>query len=134
MSTMTVPSLSAPPSVRQRTGLVLAALLSVASFGSAFLPSTPEGEVGPPPVVLWAGAVLGAVGLVAVVLTWRSGSRGALRVAAGALIISALTSVPAFFVDIPVLLKAFAAVSVLLTVAAVVLMFSSARRSASVTD
>jgi len=113
---------------------VLAALLSVASFGSAFGPSTPEGEVGPPPVVLWAGAVLGVVGFVAVILAWRSGSRGALRVAAGALIISALTSVPAFFVDIPVLLKTFAAVSVLLTVAAVVLMFSSARRPASVTD
>ena len=54
--------------------------------------------------------------------------------AAGALIISALTAVPAFFVDVPAFLKIFAAFSVLLTIAAVVLMFSSERRPASVTD
>lgn len=134
MSTMTVSSVSAPPSGRQRIGLVLAGLLSAVSFVTAFGPSTPEGEVGPPPVVLWAGAVLGAVGFLAVAVAWRSGGRSALRVAAGALIITALTSVPAFFVDIPPLIKTFAAVSVLLTVAAVVLMFSGARRPAPVTD
>ena len=51
-------------------------------------------------VVLWAGTILGVVGLVAVVIAWRSGNRAALRVAAGALIITALLSVPAFFVDV----------------------------------
>jgi hypothetical protein len=85
-------------------------------------------------VVIWAGVALGVVGLVAVVIAWRTGSRGALRVAAGSLIITALTAVPAFFVDIPAWLKAAAALSVLVTIAAVVLMFSSERRPAAVTD
>ena len=84
--------------------------------------------------MLWAGTVLGIVGLVAVVIAWRTGNRGALRVAAGAIIITALTAVPAFFVDVPAWLKAAAAVGVLLTIAAVVLMFSTQRGHATVTD
>ncbi|MEO5609626.1 MAG: hypothetical protein ABIQ61_00800 [Ornithinibacter sp.] len=118
---------------RQKIGLGLAGLLSLGAIPSVLSP-TPEGEVGPPSVVLWTGTVLGVVGIVAVVIAWRTGSRGALRVLAGALIISALTALPAFFVDIPVGLKAMAAASVLLTVAAVVLMFSSSRRPTTVTD
>ena len=112
---------------------MLAGLLSISGIPSAFTP-TPDGEVGPPLVVLWAGTVLGIVGLVAVVAAWRSGSRTALRVAAGAIIIVALTAVPAFFVDVPAFIKVMVSVSVLLTVAAVVLMFSSARRPTAVTD
>lgn len=117
----------------QRAGLVLAGLLSVANVSSAFGPQ-PDGDVGPPAVVLWAGTVLGVVGLVAVVVAWRTGSRAALRVAAGCLIITALTAVPAFFVDVSAAVKVLVSIWVLLTVVAVVLMFSSARRPASVTD
>ena len=134
MATMTSSATSTRTSRRQRVGLVLAGLLSAGNSLSAIDGPTPEGEVGPPMVVLWAGTVLGVIGLVAVVIAWRSGNRAALRVAAGALIISALTAVPAFFVDVPAFLKIFAALSVLLTIAAVVLMFSSERRPASVTD
>lgn len=134
MSTMTSTTTSTRGSSRQRAGLVLAGLLSIANALSALGSPTPEGEVGPPAVVLWAGTVLGVIGLVAVVIAWRSGNRVALRVAAGTLIIAALTAVPAFFVDVPAGIKALAAASVLLTIAAVVLMFSSDRRPASVTD
>ncbi len=133
MSTMTATSVTRTVSGRQRAGLVLGGLLSVVNIASGF-ESTPEGEVGPPDVVLWGGAVLGVVGLVAVVVAWRSGNRGALRVAAGALVITALSTMPAFFVDVPPVLKVFAAGFVLLTVAAVVLMFSSAQRPAPITD
>jgi heme A synthase len=66
---------------------------------------------------------------VAAVLAWR-GDRGALRVLAGAIIISALTGVPAFFVDVPAWLKLLVAISVLLSVAAVVLMFTPSRNAA----
>lgn len=134
MSTMTSTPSTTHGSGRQRAGLVLAGLLSLGNVLSGFGGPTPEGEVGPPPVVIWAGIALGVVGLVAVVIAWRSGSRGALRVAAGALIIPALTAVPAFFVDVPAWLKVAAALSVLATIAAVVLMFSSQRRPAAVTD
>ena len=133
MSTMTTTPPATSVSRRQKIGLGLAGLLSLGSIPSVLSP-TPAGEVGPPLVVLWAGTVLGVVGIVAVVIAWRTGSRGALRVLAGALIISALTALPAFFVDIPVGIKALAAASVLLTVAAVVLMFSSSRHPAAVTD
>lgn len=133
MSTMTETSTTTPVSARQKVGLVLAGILSVVNVASVFTPP-PEGEVGPPMVVLWVGAALGVAGLVAVVIAWRTGSRGALRVAAVALIISALTAVPAFFVDVDAVIKVLVAVAALLTVASVVLMFSSSRGPAPVTD
>jgi hypothetical protein len=117
---------------RQKTGLALAGLLSVTNIPSAFSP-TPEGQEGPPYAVLLVGALLGVVGLVAAVMAWR-GHRAALRVCAGALIVNVLLTLPAFFVDVPSWIKAAAAFSVLLTVAAVVLMFSTARRPVPVTD
>ena len=45
---------------------------------------TPDGEVGPPYVVLLVGTLLGVVGLVGVVIAWRTGSRAAMRVVAPA--------------------------------------------------
>ena len=79
------------------------------------------------------GSILGVVGLVAAIMAWR-GNSVALRVAAGAIIVITLTGLPAFFVDVPMWVKVLVGVSVLLTVAAVVLMFSGDRRSAPVTD
>jgi hypothetical protein len=117
---------------RQRVGLVIAAVLSATSVPSALFP-TPDGEEGPPYGILVLGTVLGVVGLVAVVLAWR-GSRGALRVVAGTLVINLLTALPAFFVDVPVWLKLAVGVSTLISVAAIVLMFSGARRPVAVLD
>ena len=117
---------------RQRAGLVLAGVLSATSIPSMLTP-TPDGEAGPPYGVLVLGTVLGVIGLVAVVLAWR-GNRGALRVAAGTLIINLLTALPAFFVDVPVWIKLAVGLSVLVTVTAIVLMFSGARRLVAVLD
>jgi hypothetical protein len=119
-------------STRQKIGLVLAGLINATNIPSAFSP-TPDGDVGPPYAILLLASLLGVVGLVATVLAWR-GNRAALRVAAGALVINVITSLPAFFVDVPAFIKALVALSVVVTVATLVLMFSPARRPVPVLD
>ncbi|GAA2143653.1 hypothetical protein GCM10009844_16270 [Nocardioides koreensis] len=121
------------PHGRQKAGLVLAGLYSLANIPSAFFPA-PDGEEGPPLEILVIGSLLGVVGLVAVVLAWRTGNRAALRVAAGAIIVVTLTGLPAFFVDVPAGIKLLVGLSVLLTIATVVLMFSPTRRPEPVLD
>ncbi|MDQ0635046.1 hypothetical protein QFZ40_002955 [Arthrobacter pascens] len=120
-------------SKRQKVGLVLAGLYSALNILGVLFP-TPEGQDGPPIGILIIDAVLGLVGLVAVIITWRTGNRAALRVAAGAIIIMTLTALPAFFVDVPAAIKLLVGVAVLITIAAVVLMFSPGRRSTPVLD
>jgi len=117
---------------KQKVGLALCMLYSLANIPSA-LTDPPDGETGPPLGILVIGSILGVIGLVAAILAWR-GNNVALRVAAGAIIVATLTGLPAFFVDVPMWVKALVGVSVLLTVTAVVLMFSGDRRRASVTD
>lgn len=118
---------------RQKAGLAIAGFLSLINVASAFFP-TPEGEEGPPYAILVLGTILGLIGLVAVVIAWRSGNQAAFRVAAGALIINAIASLPAFFVDVPAGIKLMVAVGLIITVSAIVLMFSSSRRPAPVLD
>jgi hypothetical protein len=118
---------------RTRTGLVIAALLGVADVVSAFFP-TPDGEVGPPLPIVLLGGLLGLVTLAAVAVAWRSGRRGALRIVAGTRVLSAISALPAFFVDVPAWLKLVVAVLVVLTVVCVVLVLAPARRPATVTD
>ena len=122
-----------PITPRTRLGLVLAALLGVADVVSAFFP-TPDGEIGPPLPIVLLGGLLGIATLAAVVVAWRAGRRGALRIVAGTRVLSVITALPAFFVDVPPLVKLLVAVVVVLTVVCVVLVLSPARRSATVTD
>jgi hypothetical protein len=133
VTTTTVSSTSAGLNGKQKVGLVLAALLSIVSIPSVLAGSPDPGEDGPPMAILVAGTVLGVIGLVAAVLAWR-GQRVALRVCAGALIVNAITGLPAFFVDIPMAIKALVAFTVVLTVVITVLLFSGDRRPAPVTD
>lgn len=118
---------------RQKAGLVIAGLLSLGNVTSVVFP-TPDGEEGPPFEVLLLGTILGVIGVVAVVIAWRNANQAAFRVAAGSLVISAITSLPAFFVDVPAGIKILVAVSVVLTVLSIVLMFSSAQRPVPVLD
>lgn len=113
-------------STRQKIGLTIAGLLSALSIPSV-LNQAPDGTVGPPLGVLILASLLGVVGLVAVVIAWRTGNRAAVRAAAGALIVPMLTGLPAFFIDVPVAVKAILAIRTLVTITAVVLMFSPAR-------
>ena len=117
---------------RQKAGLALALLIGAANIPSVFSP-TPEGEEGPPYAVLLVGAVLGVITIVSAVMAWR-GNRPALRVCAGSLVVNVLLTLPAFFVDVPSWIKAASAFFTLLTIAAIVLIFSTARRPVPVTD
>jgi|1186.fasta_scaffold29770_3 hypothetical protein len=125
--------MSSPLTTRTRVGLVLAVVLGLADVVSAFFP-TPDGEVGPPLAIVILGGVIGLATLAAVAVAWRSGRRGALRIVAGTRVLSAITALPAFFVDVPAWLKLVVAVLVVLTVVCVVLVLSPARQPATVTD
>ena len=123
-----------PPLPRHtKVGLALAGLLAVVDLlGLAF--QTPEGQVGPPLGILLMGAALGVITLICIVIAWRTRSRGAIRIAAGARILSALGAVPAFFAGPPAPLVVMAAISVILTVACVILMLAGAPKPALVKD
>lgn len=132
-TTTTITAARPGTSTKQKVGLVIAALYSIGNI-PGFLAGNPDpGEEGPPMAILVVGSVLGVVGLVAAILAWR-GNRVAVRVVAGAIIVCTLTGLPAFFVDVPMAIKALVAFSVVLTVVAVVLMFSGDRRSTPVLD
>jgi len=133
MTSSTYTPTSAGVTGKQKVGLVLAALFSLSNIPGVLAGSPDPGEEGPPMAILVIGSVLGVIGLVAAVLAWR-GKRVALRVCAGAIIIITLTGLPAFFVDVPMAIKALVGFSVVLTIVIVVLMFSGDRRSASITD
>jgi hypothetical protein len=123
---LTTAGTTAPLSTRNRVGLVLAALLGVVDIVSIF--ATPEpaaGEQGPPAAVLIAAGVLGVVTIAAAIWTWRTGNRIGSRVIAAARILSAVSALPAFFVeDVPAGLVAAAAAGVVITVVTVWLVLS----------
>jgi hypothetical protein len=118
---------------KQKVGLVLAGLYSLANIPSFLADGGGSGDDSPPMAILVVSSILGLVGLVATILAWR-GNRVALRIAAGAVIVVTLTGLPAFFVDVDTAVKVLVGVSVLVTVVAVALMFSTDRRPAAVTD
>jgi hypothetical protein len=120
-------------STKNKVGLVIAGLLGLGDIPAALMP-TPDGEVGPPYAILVLGSILGVVTVVAVVIGWTKASRGAIRVAAGARIVSVLTALPAFFVDVPWFIKLLVTAAVVLTAVSVVLMLSPARQTSPVTD
>lgn len=121
-----------PVTTKQKVGLVLCALYSLSNIPSFLFPA-PDGEEGPPLSILVVDTALGVIGLVAAVVAWR-GNRVALRIAAGAIVLITLSGLPAFFVDVPMGVKALVAFGVVLTVVTVVLMFSGPRRPAAVVD
>ena len=118
---------------KQKVGLVIAGLYGLSNI-PGFLAGEPDpGEDGPPMAILVIGSILGVIALASAIWAWR-GNRVALRLAAGAMILITLTGLPAFFVDVPMAIKALVGSSVLVTVVAVVLMFSGDRRPATVVD
>lgn len=118
---------------KNKVGLALAGLLGVIDLPS-FLTSTPDGETGPPQGILILGSICGLITVIAVVIAWRTASGAAIRVAAGARIVSMLSALPAFFVDVPAFIKVLVTVFVIVTLTSLVLMFSPARRSTTVSD
>lgn len=112
-----------------RVGLVLTLLLALGNATSAFFP-TPDGEAGPPFEVLLADTVLAVVAVIAVVIAWVRGSRLAARIAAGGVLLIAISAMPAFFVDVPSGIKALAGAITLVTVLACGLMLAPGKRKA----
>lgn len=113
---------------KNKVGLGLGIFYAIANIPS-FLFSTDSGD-GPPLGIMIVCSILGVVATVAGVVAWRQGSRSAARLTAASLVIITLTSLPAFFVDVAAGVKVLTAISVVLTVAIVVLMFSPQRRQA----
>lgn len=102
-----------------KVGFGLALFYAVTNLPSAFMPPDTGDQVGPP--ILWVDTVLSAVVLVACVIAWRSGSRAAARLTVGSLVVVTLTSLPAFFVDVPAGIKILVAAGVIRTLASTVL-------------
>ena len=131
---MSVTSGAVRLSTRNKIGLALAVLLALADvLGVLAIPAlAASGEPGPPPEVMIACGVLGVITLVAVVYTVRSASRVGARITCASRILSALTSIPAFFVaDVPAELVVLAAAGIVLTLISVFLVL--ARPAASPT-
>lgn len=115
-------------SPRDKVGMTLAFLLGLIGL-PMFLRGAPDpGEVGPPMAVLVTESICGLVTVVAVAFGWRRRSARAIRLAAGAQIVSVLTAVPAFFLDRPALNKLLLAILLGVTLTAVVLMLTPSRR------
>ncbi len=133
MSTTTVRESQPILTTRNKIGLAIAGLISLANAPSAFLP-VPGGDVSPPMVVLVTDTVCGVIGLVAVILAWRTGSRTAIRIAAACLVVALVTALPALFVEVPALVKILVAAYTIVTLGTLVLMFSGDRTHAPVLD
>ena len=118
-------------SPRNRVGLALAFLLGLIGVPMFLRGAPAPGVVGPPAVVLITESLCGVVTVVAVTIGWRRASSRAIRLAAGAQIVSVLTAVPAFFLDRPALNKLLLAILLGATLTAVVLMLTPSRRSAT---
>jgi hypothetical protein len=117
-----------------KAGLVIAFLLGLADLTAPFQPTPDDGEAGPPYAILLLDGVLGLITVIAVVAAWRTARRGPVRIAAGARVISMITALPAFFVDVPAALQAVVGLFVILTIACVAMMLTPARTPATVSD
>jgi hypothetical protein len=110
------------------TGLVIAGLLGL---GDIITLLAGNGET-PPVEVAAIGAVLGLITVAAVVPAWR-GSRGAVVAIVVSRLLSAVTALPAFFVDdVPGAAVAAAAVGIVITLGAVAMLATRLRRPAAV--
>lgn len=107
-------------STGNKLGLVL---LGVAAMSNFVPPPAPQdGVMGPPLPVIIAGAVLGIITLVGIVVAWREGSRKAALVAITASTINVLLALPAFFVSgVPQWVQVFAGACIGVTVVGIAL-------------
>jgi len=107
-----------------RAGLIVLGLLSVGDLSGPLLT---DGE-HPPMSIALAGAALGLVGVVLVVLAWPGRPAAAIGLVV-VRIMSALTAVPAFFMpEVPAVPKVLAGVFIVATLVGVVLVLSGVRR------
>jgi hypothetical protein len=116
-----------------KAGFVIALLLGLSDLASPLQP-TPAGEVGPPFGILLIDALLGLITIVAVIIGWRTARRGAVRIAAGARIVSMVTALPAFFAGVSTGILLIVSLFVVVTIACVALMLLPSRTPVPVLD
>ena len=113
---------TAIPTTSVRVGLALSVILGLANLPVLFL-DVDWGVAPPPFALLLLNAALGLVSVVCAAIAWNSGNRLAIRINAAALIINGVMMVPGlFFAGVPLWIPVVSAVTVVLTVVAVVLM------------
>jgi hypothetical protein len=121
-------------STLNKTGLIIALVLGVLDVFSPFGPSDGSTGDGPPMAILVIDAVLGLITVVAAIIAWRTGRAGVIRIVAGARVISMITALPAFFVDVPAAVQALVGAFVVVTITCVALMLAPSRRPVPVVD
>jgi hypothetical protein len=115
-------------STHYKTGLGILGLLSLADLAAPLLT---DGET-PPMSIALIGSGIGLVSLVLLALAWRGRTGPAIGLVVVRML-SALTAVPAFFVDdVPAVPMAMAGIGIALTVVGTVLVLSGIRRPALV--
>jgi hypothetical protein len=120
MSTITAQPSQLTPNTTVRTGLALSAILGLSNLPFLFLDIN-WGAEEPPFALLLLNAAIGMVSVVCAVLAWNTGNRRLIRLNAAALIINALLVVPGLFLDTTATIRVISAVTIVATVAAVVL-------------
>jgi hypothetical protein len=109
------------PTASVRVGLALSIILGLSNLPVLFL-DIDWGANVPPYALLLLNAALGLVSVVCAAIAWNSGNRLAIRINAAALIVNTIMIVPGLFFEGPVWMPVLSAVTIVLTVVAVVLM------------
>jgi len=108
----------------RKTGLILAIILGLADVVLPFVfGDTPEGQVGPPPIITYLGVALGVLTLAGVAWYWRRFNKGAMWLIGVTRTISALSGVPAFIFGAAASIQVLVAVFIVLTIICLVLLF-----------
>jgi hypothetical protein len=121
------------PTTSVRIGLALSIILGLANVPFLFL-DVDWGANVPPTALLLLNAALGLVSVVCAAIAWNSGNRLAIRINAAALIINTIMIVPGLFFEGPVWMPVLSAVTIILTLIAVVLMMRRTSAPVPVTD
>jgi hypothetical protein len=122
------------PATSVRVGLALSIILGLANLPFLFFDAD-FGAEAPPFALLLLNGALGLVSVVCAAIAWNSGNRLAIRINAAALIINTIMIVPGLFLaGVPVWVPVVSAVTIVLTVIAVVLMMRRPSAQAAVID
>ncbi len=133
MSTITATPSRLTPNATVRAGLVLSAIIGLATLPFLFL-DIDWGNDAPPFALLLLNAAIGMVSVVCVIVAWNSGNRTAIRINAAALIINALMVLPGLFADTTAFITVVSAATVVATLVAVVLTMRRERTPVRVVD
>jgi hypothetical protein len=115
-------------SARNKAGLVMAILLGLLLLANVNGGSTNQSD-GPPVALAIAGAVFGAIMVIAAIYMWVSRNRLGGRIVAGLLFLNAIPNVGALFISaVPAYVKVGLAAFVVVAIVAVMLVLAPPKR------